>query len=395
MVPEGWEATKLGSVFKNRRERGDASLPTFSVTLNDGLVLRESLERKTETNLAAEEHLLVRKGDIAYNMMRMWQGASGLASVDAIVSPAYIVLEATKDMDPVFASYLFKSARMIYLFWAYSYGLTNDRLRLYYPDFALIPAVLPPIEEQRSIAKIIQTWDRAIAITERLIELNEKQKLALLQQLLSPSGGSFKKLKLKDMASVNQRSLDSTTSSTYSFRYISLSDVQDGRIASHLERHVFSSAPSRAQRKVASGDILMSTVRPNLLGFARVGDADADCIASTGFAVLTTKPEFDRDYLYHYLYSEHIIGQLNALVVGSNYPAINPSDVESLAVYCPPSDSQKKIGRILNNCDARRDGLHNQRRLLIAEKDALIQQLLTGRRRVKLTSEVAPTAAIG
>lgn len=176
MVPEDWLVTKLGKVFKSRRERGDAGLPTFSVTLNDGLILRDSLERKTETNLSPEEHLLVRKGDIAYNMMRMWQGASGLAPFDALVSPAYVVLKPTKEIDPVFASYFFKSARMIYLFWAYSYGLTGDRLRLYYPDFCLIPAAIPPIEEQRRIGEILTTWDKAIQTVDRLIRNSSEQK---------------------------------------------------------------------------------------------------------------------------------------------------------------------------------------------------------------------------
>src|ERR1017187_1434864 len=114
MVPEGWYSTKLGKVFKSRRERGHDGLPTISVTLNNGLVLRESLDRKTDTTLSPEEHLLVRKGDIAYNMMRMWQGASGLAHFDALVSPAYIVLEPKSGVDAVFASYLLKSPRMMY-----------------------------------------------------------------------------------------------------------------------------------------------------------------------------------------------------------------------------------------------------------------------------------------
>src|SRR5437667_7381855 len=114
MAPKGWCSTKLGKVFKSRRERGRVGLPTISVTLNNGLVLRESFDRKTDTTLSPEEHLLVRNGDIAYNMMRMWQGASGLARFDALVSPAYVVLKPTKEIDPVFASYLFKAARMTY-----------------------------------------------------------------------------------------------------------------------------------------------------------------------------------------------------------------------------------------------------------------------------------------
>lgn len=139
----------------------------------------------------------------------------------------------------------------------------------------------------------------------------------------------------------------------------------------------------------------MSTVRPNLLGFARVTDDNADCIASTGFAVLSTKPGFDRDYLYHYLYSAHIIGQLNALVVGSNYPAINPGDVEGLVVYCPELYQQQRIAQVLNSCDAAFDVLRRKRERLKAEKTALMQQLLTGKRSVKVQDAATPAAVSG
>ena len=127
---------RLGDAFLSRREKGYSGLPTLSVTLDNGLIDRSCLERKTDTNLAENQHLLIRKGDIAYNMMRMWQGASGLAEKDALVSPAYVVITPREGIDSKYASYLFKTQRMIYLFWAYSYGLTKDRLRLYFNDFA-------------------------------------------------------------------------------------------------------------------------------------------------------------------------------------------------------------------------------------------------------------------
>ncbi len=153
--------------------------------MNDGLVHRDTLERKTNGTLAPEEHLLIRKGDIAYNMMRMWQGASGLAESDGIVSPAYVVVAPKEGIDPLFASYWFKSARMIYLFWAYSYGITGDRLRLYYKDFAKIPVTIPPKPQQQRIGRILATVDRAMERTGRLIEARRKLKKGLAQQLLT------------------------------------------------------------------------------------------------------------------------------------------------------------------------------------------------------------------
>ena len=72
-------STTLGCLFSLSREKGKAGLTTFSVTLQNGLVNRESIDRKTDSSLAPEDHWLVKDGYIAYNMMRMWQGASALA----------------------------------------------------------------------------------------------------------------------------------------------------------------------------------------------------------------------------------------------------------------------------------------------------------------------------
>jgi type I restriction enzyme, S subunit len=175
----------LGDLFRSRREAGKAGLPVTSVTMHGGLVHRDTLDRKNNGALAQEEHLLVRKGDIAYNMMRMWQGASGLAECDGLVSPAYVVAAPKNGVDPLFASYWFKSARMIYLFWAYSYGITGDRLRLYYKDFSRIPVTVPSKPEQERIGKILSTTDRAIAGMAKLIAAKRALKKGLAQQLLT------------------------------------------------------------------------------------------------------------------------------------------------------------------------------------------------------------------
>lgn len=74
---------------------------------------------------------------------------------------------------------------MIHLFWAYSYGLTEDRLRLYFDDFCLVPVDLPPVHEQRRIAEILSTWDRAIETVQALIANARQQKAALMQALLT------------------------------------------------------------------------------------------------------------------------------------------------------------------------------------------------------------------
>ena len=76
-IPEGWEISTLGAVFSERKEVGKHGLPTIAVTMNDGLVRRDSLEKSIKSGLPTEKHSLVRAGDLVYNTMRMWQGANG------------------------------------------------------------------------------------------------------------------------------------------------------------------------------------------------------------------------------------------------------------------------------------------------------------------------------
>ena len=99
----------MGDLFESRRERGRPGLPLLSVTMNDGLVDREDLDRKQDSALAPEEHLLVKPGDIAYNMMRMWQGAFGLAHKEGLVSPAYVVLQPKQHTFPGYFARLFRT----------------------------------------------------------------------------------------------------------------------------------------------------------------------------------------------------------------------------------------------------------------------------------------------
>ena len=155
------------------------------MTIEQGLVRRDSLDRKSETTLRPDEHLLVEKSDIAYNMMRMWQGASGLAPESGLVSPAYVVLRSRGEIDPLFASYWFKTPRVIKKFQDYSHGLTKDRLRLYYKDFASITLPVPPLELQRNIARTLSACDRELNVLRRKLDLLKQQKKGLMQQLLT------------------------------------------------------------------------------------------------------------------------------------------------------------------------------------------------------------------
>lgn len=185
-IPNGWTRAHLGDLFTERKENGVDGLPTMSVTMHDGLVIRNGLDRRMETTLDASSHLLVKQGDIAYNMMRMWQGACGLADSDCIVSPAYVVLTPKPSIDPRYFVSWFKSARGLHSLWAYSHGLTDDRRRLYFDDFCQIPIDLPPLDEQSRIAEALAVWDRAVATAEAHVTSKRRRLLAALTKVFGP-----------------------------------------------------------------------------------------------------------------------------------------------------------------------------------------------------------------
>jgi type I restriction enzyme, S subunit len=177
-----WNEVAAGQIFSNRVERGNSSLPIYSVTMTDGMVPRASLDRRIDDIAEASANKTVRKGDIAYNMMRMWQGALGVAPEDCMVSPAYIVLKP-RAANTIFFSYLLKLPQMLQVLTAHSRGLTEDRLRLYFDDFAKVPLLCPSVEEQNHIADFLSSLDSLISVQTQKLETLKTHKKGLMQQL--------------------------------------------------------------------------------------------------------------------------------------------------------------------------------------------------------------------
>ena len=178
-----WEENACGNLFINRIEKGLSGLPLYSVTMHDGMVRRDTFDRNYYDIKDAAGNKKVSKGDIAYNMMRMWQGALGVAAEDCMVSPAYIILVPQAGVFPDFFAYFLKTASSLQLLTAHSRGLTKDRLRLYYDDFASIRLRVPSEIEQQKIALFLLTVDEHIGAQSLQVETLKDHKRGLLQQL--------------------------------------------------------------------------------------------------------------------------------------------------------------------------------------------------------------------
>lgn len=398
MLPEGWKHIKFGQAFETSREKGNPSLPTLSVTLTDGLVARDSLDRKMETNLEPDEHLLVRRDDIAYNMMRMWQGASGLATHDAVVSPAYVVLRARKNIDPLFASYLFKLPRTIHNFWAYSYGITDDRLRLYFKDFGAISVNLPPIAEQRKIAEILSTWDRAIAVQERFVANAQAQKKSLMQNLLTGKKrlrGFKEEWKVTTLGKIGAfrkgKGIQREDLRPTGFPAIRYGEIYTHHHEQIRQFHSFVDAAGAARgQPISSGDIVFTCSGETAEEIGKcVAYLGAETAYAGGDTIILSAQANNAAFLSYLLNCADAVEQKRRLGQGNSIVHIGASDLAKLRIGLPKLLEQDSIASIINVETERIIRLEADLVCLVREKSALMQQLLTGKRRLKV-AEISP-----
>jgi len=185
-VPEGWKVVHLGDVFEQVVDTGHSvDLPVLSVTVSGEVVRRSSLDRKSDREVPREKYLRVRPGDIAYNTMRMWQGASGLVKEEGYISPAYMVCRPKAGESSEFWTACFHYEPMIRSFLDHSQGFAKDRYRLYFHHFATVPALRPPLGEQRKIAAILDSVDDAIGKTKTVAQLLSTVKKQLSQDIFA------------------------------------------------------------------------------------------------------------------------------------------------------------------------------------------------------------------
>lgn len=180
-----WKQYALGELFSERVDAGRDDLPLLSITREQGVIMRDEVGRKDTSNEDKSKYLRICRGDIGYNTMRMWQGVSALSNYEGIVSPAYTVIAPGKLIDGKFASFLFKSQPVVFLFYRHSQGLVSDTWNLKFPHFSKIKVHIPGVQEQREIAAILEQTDKQIAtINAELVSLR-KEKAALMAHLLT------------------------------------------------------------------------------------------------------------------------------------------------------------------------------------------------------------------
>ncbi len=180
-----WEKISIGDVFSERVERAVGDEELLAVTITGGVQKRSELDLKDNSSDDKSNYKVVCPGDLPYNTMRMWQGASGASPYKGIVSPAYTILRLNDphNDDVWFWAAYFKERSMLNEFQKYSQGLTSDTWNLKYDQIKSIAIRHPGVDEQKLITRYLKTIDARINSDSAVLIALSKVKAFFLKEM--------------------------------------------------------------------------------------------------------------------------------------------------------------------------------------------------------------------
>lgn len=396
MIPEDWTPTMLSSITTAIGD-GLHSTPNYSAqgeyyfingnNLRDGRIVVDA-DTKTVDAQEYKKHLITLSNLSILMSINGTIGNLALFDKEGVIlgkSAAYINVRPEIER-----RFLYHALQMDYVKDQFFDGMTGSTIgNLGLATIRNTLIAMPPTAAERNvIADALSDADALIASLDALIAKKLDLKQATMQQLLTGKTrlpgfkGEWKMKRIGDISVVDPENLSATTTPNYLFKYISLEDVDHGSLSGFSEIQ-FRSAPSRARRKIAAGDILVATVRPNLKSHLLFSQKSPDWVCSTGFAVVRCIPERgDSNYLFQHIFGQVISAQIEKLITGSNYPAISSNDVRSLQIPTPSVNEQSAITAVLSDMDAELAALEAKRDKVRAIKQGMMQELLTGRIRL-------------
>lgn len=330
---------------------------------------------------------------LIFNIVFAWEQAvakTTQAERGLIASHRFPMYQAKKDVtDLDFALYFLKTKRGKMLLEDASPGGAGRNKTLSQGDLnkSLFPS--PPYQEQRRIAAILGTWDKAIDNMQALIVAKRHHRQVLLQELLSGRrrfpgfNGKWKEVLVAEITSFHKQGYYTTDKYTVAGEYILLrgTDMHCPRIDHESSPRIHMSSEMYNAFKVEIGDFLV--VRSGSIG----GYGIVKHPIQAAFASYLIKFQFDPqkvlvDY-FGLFYTSHLAKQqLKWITQGSTNVNINAENIKALTIPLPDLEEQKRMVEVLNALDAEIELLEEQRTDLTTQKRGLMQELLTGALRV-------------
>ena len=371
---------RIGDIYAERSERGAADMELLSVTMNDGVMQRSEIEGKDNSSEDKSSYKVVRKGDMVYNSMRMWQGANGVSPYDGIVSPAYTVLTAKLPICNDYFAALFKNYKLINEFRKNSQGMTSDTWNLKYPQIETIKVYLPVIEEQEKIASILVTLDKRIAAQAALVEQLKKYKRGVVRSLLSPENCGLKEVQWQCDTIGNLGSFIKGAP-------LSKADISETGTPFILYGELYTTYHEVITSVVRKTEAVVEQVYHSMVGDVLIptsGETSeeistASCVMLPGVILagdlnIFRSTKIDGRIMSYIL--NHIVnGNIARIAQGKSVVHVQASEISKIEISYPDPETQIRIIKVLEAISNRIESCEKELSHLTKMRNSLLQQL--------------------
>jgi type I restriction enzyme, S subunit len=394
MIPVGWTETNLSSIATKigdgihatpkYTDNGDFYFINGNNINNGNLIFSENTKKVSQSEfekykLPLNDRTILMSINGTIGNLARYKGEAVILGKSA----AYINIR--DDFCENFAFHAISSNTIQNHFLSELTGSTIKNLSL--KTIRNTPLLAPPFAEQQRIAEVWSTWDQAVEKVEALIANAKSQKKALMQSLLTGKvrlpgfSGKWVETGLEKLAKVTMGS--SPPSSAYNDDGLGLPLIQ-GNADIKNRRSVPRCHTTIITQQCLPGDIIFSVRAP----VGEIALSDHNACLGRGVAAIQPQLESDAKFLFYaLLFAEPTWATLSQ---GSTFQAVNSKDLKGFIIFAPEALAERtEIGRVINEANKAEQILKAQLIALRAEKLALMQQLLTGKRRVKLDKKEA------
>jgi type I restriction enzyme S subunit len=389
-VPRDWELAQVNEVLiirnnlrkpisQEERNKMPGNYPYYGPTKIQDYI--------SEYKQDGEFALIGEDGDhfLKYDKVAQTQLISGKCTVN---NHAHI-LESTKKCSSEWFYNFFKHRNITNYLTRQGAG----RYKLNKATLEILPILVPPVPEQQKIAQILSTWDKAIEKLDALIAAKQKRKKALMQQLLTGRKrfagfeGEWKWDRLGDIAHMKSGGTPSSTVSEYydgDIPWVSIADMtKHGKFISKTERNITKLGLENSSARIYPINTILYAM------YASIGECSIAKVELTSSqAILGIKPNAELDYLFLFFYLSSLKDKIKLQGQQGTQANLNAGMVKDFKFLLPPLYEQQKIASVLSAADTEIETHQKQLFALKEQKKGLMQQLLTGKKRVQIEMEI-------
>ncbi len=402
MVPNGWSAKPLADIVKEKISYGIVQagphvpdgIPYIKSSDVRGTINPYSLQRTSQEIHFKYRRSSVHPGDIVFSLRgNIGESAIVPASLpEANLTQGTARISVSAEHSNQFHYYQLASEKILNRINALSKGSTFKEISL--EELRKVKVLCAPLPEQKKIAKILSTWDKAISNTEQLLANSQQQKKALMQQLLTGKkrlldkngvrfSGEWKKVTLDSVADMNSGGTPKSSIEEYyggDIPWVSIADMtKHGKWISSTERNISELGLANSSARLYPENTILYAM------YASIGECSiAKVPLCSSQAILGIRPKKSLYFEFLYFFLVSLKDEIKLQGQQGTQANLNAGMVKGFSLRLPCIEEQQKIADVLSTTDQEIAALQQKLDALKQEKKALMQQLLTGKRRVKV-----------